>query len=161
MHAFRAIGDVEAESDDGFRAWLFRTARNVLFECGRRASAAKRARDREVELPSSVSGGLGLAAPETGAVNRLRREERLQRLECALATLSPEHREVIVLARIEGLPLTEIAERLGSNARAVSALLLRALRKLRRAFGETESLRLPLRGIVLPEETGHRPIVEP
>ena len=33
---------------------------------------------------------------------------------------------------------------------AVSALLLRALRKLRTAFGDTESFALPLRGIAVP-----------
>ena len=86
-------------------------------------------------------------APLTGAGARLRREERLQRLEAALRTLSPEHREVIVLSRIEGLSLAAVAERTGRSAVAVSALLLRALRKLRTAFGDTESFALPARGI--------------
>jgi RNA polymerase sigma-70 factor (ECF subfamily) len=80
-------------------------------------------------------------------VARLRREERLQRLEAALRELSPEHREVIVLSRIENLPLAEVAERMERTPVAVSGLLLRALRKLRAAFGETESFALPARGL--------------
>jgi hypothetical protein len=43
----------------------------------------------------------------------LRREERFDRFEHAYHTLSPEHQEVIRLARLEGLQVSEVAERLG------------------------------------------------
>jgi RNA polymerase sigma-70 factor (ECF subfamily) len=147
MHAFRGIGSVDCSDDVGLRTWLVRIAGNVLNECGRRHLATRKRGDaRVVDLPSSA-GGTAFAAATTGALGRLRREERLQRLETALRALSPEHREVIVLCRIEGLPLAVVAERLDRTPVAASALLLRALRKLRAAFGETESFALPARGI--------------
>ncbi|HAK96178.1 MAG TPA: hypothetical protein DCM87_14590, partial [Planctomycetes bacterium] len=72
-----------------------------------------------------------------------RREERFDRLEGALARLPEEHRQVIRLARIEGLPIAEIAVRMNRSAAAVSMLLSRALKRLREGFGDTESMSLP------------------
>jgi RNA polymerase sigma factor (sigma-70 family) len=59
--------------------------------------------------------------------------------------LSPEYREVIVLARLKGLRIKEIALRMNRSENAVSLLLSRALAKLKEAFGETESFNLPAR----------------
>jgi RNA polymerase sigma-70 factor (ECF subfamily) len=86
--------------------------------------------------PSQISAG-----------RALRREERFERLEKALRGLSPDHREVIVLARIEGLQMKEIAERLGRSNSAVKNLLLRALKELKSSFGDTESFHLPDRSL--------------
>ena len=72
----------------------------------------------------------------------LRRRERLDRLQAALDALSPDHRQVIVLARLKGLRMTEIAERMERSPNAVALLLARALAKLRESFGDTESLPL-------------------
>jgi RNA polymerase sigma factor (sigma-70 family) len=77
----------------------------------------------------------------------LRREERFERLEKSLQSLSPDHREVILLARIEGLQIAAIAERLGRSKSAVKSLLLRALKELKRSFGDTESFHLPDRSL--------------
>ena len=41
------------------------------------------------------------------------------------------------------MPTSEIAERFGMKSPAVCMLRSRALKKLRQAFGETESLHLP------------------
>ena len=45
--------------------------------------------------------------------------------------MSPESREVILLARIHGLPLKDISDRMNRSPAAVAQLLSRALRKLR------------------------------
>ena len=47
------------------------------------------------------------------------------------------------LARIEGLRIAEIAERMGRSRNAVAHLLSRALAKLKDTFGDTESFHLP------------------
>ena len=75
-----------------------------------------------------------------------RRNERLERFEKALNQLSPDYRQAIVLSRIEGLSIEEVARRMNRSPNAVSHILLRALRKLRARFGDTESLHLPDRG---------------
>ena len=65
-----------------------------------------------------------------------RREERFARFESAMAALSPEHREVLVLARIEGLNLTEVGERMGRSPNATAKLVGRALDELKKKFGD-------------------------
>ena len=77
----------------------------------------------------------------------MRREERLSRFQEALKSLSPDHRQVITLARIEGVPVNEIANRMNRSPKAVYQLLWRALQKLRESFGDTESLHLPDRNM--------------
>jgi RNA polymerase sigma factor (sigma-70 family) len=76
----------------------------------------------------------------------MRRRERSARLEEAIASLTPDHRRVVELCRIEGLAVKEVAERMGRSPNAVSMLLLRALRELKTRFGRTESLTLPRPG---------------
>ncbi len=59
-----------------------------------------------------------------------------------LRTLSPEHQTVLELSRMEGQSIRKIAERMGRSESAVKNLLLRATRKLRESFGDTQSLGL-------------------
>ena len=75
------------------------------------------------------------------------REERFDRLEEALKSLSPDYQKVILLARVERLHLDEVAERMGRSRGAVRQLLWRALHELKNVFGETESLHLPPRSL--------------
>ncbi len=86
----------------------------------------------------------------------MRRDERFERLKEALEDLTPEYREVILLARIERLPGKEIAKRLDRSPAAAAQLLSRALKKLRENFGDTESLNLPQRSIELEGGTGEK-----
>ena len=72
-----------------------------------------------------------------------RRNERFERLQRALDSLSDEHRRVVMLARIEKLPIAEVARRLERSPAATSQLLWRALKKLKESFGSTDSFHLP------------------
>ena len=64
----------------------------------------------------------------------LMNEEELDKLEKAMDKLKPEHREVIVLAKIDRLSYKEIGERLSKSADAAGHLLLRAMEALTEAF---------------------------
>jgi RNA polymerase sigma factor (sigma-70 family) len=55
--------------------------------------------------------------------------------------LPPDYRRVIRLARIEGLKIQEIAERIGKSRDSVKHLLARALDSLRAGFGAAGSSR--------------------
>ncbi|HZN57409.1 MAG TPA: sigma-70 family RNA polymerase sigma factor, partial [Planctomycetota bacterium] len=90
---------------------------------------------------------LSFAGKATTPLNALLREERFSRLEKAIGSLKASHREVIILARVRGLPLREIAAQMGSTSKAVSMLLVRAQRSLRAAFGHTDSFSLPARSL--------------
>ena len=62
------------------------------------------------------------AASTVSPSRALRRHERLDRLQEALDSLSPDHRQVIVLARLKGLRIKEIAERMDRSPNAVALL---------------------------------------
>ncbi len=81
--------------------------------------------------------------PQPSPSQALRRGERFTRLQKALDNLSPEHREVVTLVRIEGLKIREAADRMSRSPNAVMKLLTRALKELKDRFGDTESLHLP------------------
>ncbi len=82
----------------------------------------------------------------------MRRDERFDRLQEALKTLSVDHRTVIELARIKGLRIQEIADRMRRSPGAVKLLLFRALEQLRNRFGDTASLNLPDRELNLESD---------
>ena len=133
----RACTDIarfEWRDEDSFLRWLSVIARNVILEEARREKVAPG------PLPERDPSAAGLSPSR-----RLRREERFDRLEGAMQQLSPLHRQVISLARIEKLPLKEVAARLGRSHDAVRQLLRRALQEMKANFGDTESLGLPHR----------------
>lgn len=130
--AVASFGKFEHRGAGALRAWLHSIGEHVIL----RAADARR-RKPVISLRHEV------AADDASPSRTARREERFERLEGALARLPGEYREVIRLARLEGLPIAEIAVRMQRSAAAVSMLLSRALRRLREGFGDTESMSLP------------------
>lgn len=141
LRVVECLPDLEWRSEWAFLAWLQRTAENFIVSETRKQ--AVRERDDPPPRPSRS------AVPPSKA---LRREERMDRLEAALDSLRPDDRQVLVLARIEGLSVREIAQRMDRTEAATMKLLSRAVSRLREAFGEeTESLGLPPRALGLTE----------
>jgi RNA polymerase sigma-70 factor (ECF subfamily) len=136
LRAFQSIRDFRWQGAESFFRWLAGISQHVIQE------QAKRHRFRQAGPLDSDVAGDGLSQSKAR-----RREERFDRLEKALKTLSPDHRQVILLARVERLPLNEVAERMGRTRGAVRQLLWRALQELKNVFGETESLHLPPRSL--------------
>jgi RNA polymerase sigma-70 factor, ECF subfamily len=68
------------------------------------------------------------------APNVLERSPERDALRRALASLTPEHRVVVLLHHVEGLPLAEIAARTGEREGTVKSRLHYALRDLRAAY---------------------------
>ena len=79
----------------------------------------------------------------TSPTRQIRRQERFDRLEAAIERLSDDHREVIKMTRIDGIPVREVAERMHRSEKATYQLLWRATSKLKEVFGDTKSFRLP------------------
>ena len=143
----RAIGSVErfrGGDEDAFFGWLVGIAKHVVLKSIR---GLQRAEALQV-IDEEVSAGSGSPSRDQ------RRGERFDRLEQAIEQLSGDHREVVLLTRIEGRPLSEVARRMGRSEEATKKLLWRALRELRRHFGDTESLSLPDRSLH-PRGEGH------
>ena len=62
------------------------------------------------------------------------KKEEFDKLTEAIDLLKPEYREVIVLAKIEGLSYNEIGQRLDKSPDAVGMLLSRAMVALTSVF---------------------------
>lgn len=142
LEAVRQFPDYTYQGPDSFFRWLATVAMNRLANLQRMAAAHKR--DRRLERPlqgdgsTLVSGGVQPADAGPGPRTLTAGMEAQARIDAALARLSVDDRDVILLARIEGLSLQEIADRLGRTRNAVALLLSRALRKLKAAMGEDE-----------------------
>lgn len=108
-------------------AWLVTLARRKVArilrdQVGVAARDPRRERNMKTDLP--------VADRRTGPVTAADRKDRLALLADAVERLSPSHREVIILSRMEGLPAKEVAKRLGRTENAVHLLLGRALKRL-------------------------------
>jgi RNA polymerase sigma-70 factor, ECF subfamily len=105
--------------------------------------AMNRCRNHLRSAASSRSAPLDHDPPAPAASNpeaRAGAHELAGHLERALAAIAPEHREVIVLRDVEGLPYEAIAEALGLEAGTVKSRLHRA----------REAMRVQLEGIWPP-----------
>lgn len=114
--------------EERFLAWLFLAARNKIREKHRRHGAQRRDLGREVEASEfDMSAAFAtLLTPSAIAVGN----EAANDLREALAAMSDEHREVVTMARIVGMPHAVIAEFTGRSEPAVRQLLARALVRL-------------------------------
>jgi RNA polymerase sigma-70 factor (ECF subfamily) len=144
LQAFRSIAQFQWISEGSFFRWLAEIAEHAIQNKVREHFKTKK-KGGEAQGVGRASPELdGLPAPDdVSPLRRIMRQERFERLQKALQALSPEHREVVILARLEGHPMAEIARRLDRSVDAASMLLLRALRQLKRSFGTTGSLGLP------------------
>ena len=72
----------------------------------------------------------GLPSRVRSALSQAIWSEAAARLECALEALKPQHREVIVLRKLEERTFPDIAVRLGKSEDACRMLLARAMAAL-------------------------------
>lgn len=117
-----ALDAIDRFRDEGasFRSWLFRIAHNQvanhLRARGRRPTAPLNVVDEPVATPD----------PATAVVDA----DDARRLRRAVAALSEDRRQVLVLRFVDGLTAREIGAVLGRSEGAVRVLQHRALREL-------------------------------
>lgn len=132
LRAWQAMAKFKWQGENSFARWLNGIALNVILEA---ASQLKRNPPAALEIDVAAAG--------TNPSKALQREERLKHLKNSLDLLPADYKKVLLMVHLEGLTVAEIARRMNRTPNAVSHLILRALRKLREAFGDTESLGLP------------------
>jgi RNA polymerase sigma-70 factor (ECF subfamily) len=115
-------------------SWLFAIAANACRDRRRRERRATVVPLEAVgELPDRGSHrGDGI---ESALISR----EQRKAVRAALAALSDEQREALVLARYHGLPYAEIAEVLGISVGAVKTRIFRAVETLKSRFSQGEA----------------------
>jgi len=119
------LGDYEGRAS--LSSWVFMLARTA---CARKRRGLK----NRAHLPEHATGELedDKGSPEQTTADR----ELRASLERALASLSDEHREVILLRDMEGLSAAEVSDSLGISVEAVKSRLHRARAALREAMHE-------------------------
>ena len=114
--------------DAAFSTWLYRLASNACVDLLRREG-----RHRDAAGPSFNDDEANLEVPDTAASphDLAERAELRAQVEEGLASLSPEHREVLVLREIHQLSYDEISRILNLDTGTVKSRISRGRRQLR------------------------------
>ncbi len=140
VRAWQALPNFRGQS--AFYTWLFRIVMNVAADRARARAARGRAfgteRVAEEDLDRVPVDQPGALAPDAAAASAERREK----IERALATLSEDHRRIVVLSDIEGLSYKEIADVLEIPMGTVMSRLHNARKRLKTALGPLLALLL-------------------
>ena len=129
--------DFAWQGEARFRGWLFTAALNKIRGRLRSQRARKRSpgKQREdLDGDAVVDSWAASHTPSRVAAD----QEANASLEQAMATLSPDHREVIALCRLAELPHAEVARIMNRTEGAVRTLLSRALCELVAAVDRIE-----------------------
>ena len=127
IRAWKALGGFDGTAT--FSSWLHRRAPPAAIDlCRRRRTRSQ----TEIGSGTMKIDPASQTTPSGGEVPGLSvdRAEIRRRVEEAFATLSPEHRAVIVLKEIEDLSYEEIAEHLRCSLGTVMSRLFYARKKL-------------------------------
>ena len=119
-----ALGAIDRFRDDGatFRAWLFRIAHNELANSLRQRQRRRRRTTRLEDGPEPMA--------DVDPARLVGVADEARRLRSAVARLSDDRRQVVVLRFVDGLSAREIGVVLGRSEGAVRVLQHRALRDL-------------------------------
>jgi RNA polymerase sigma-70 factor, ECF subfamily len=130
VRAYRALPRLQ--TPEAFTSWLYRIAvnlsRNWLRDRGR-----VRIESLEVPGEEGEEGSTREIADPSGDPAALAQTRDMQeRVQKAIAGLSPDHRQVVMLHHIEGMPVEEIARVMGCSIGTVKSRLSRARENLKR-----------------------------
>ena len=122
----RAVGALDRFEGDGrqFRAWMYTLLRNAIVDERRKV-----VRRRTAPLPADVLAELGPTADAEQEAMRALAERRVHE---ALAHLTPDQRDVLLLRILGDLTIDEIAVVVRKRPGAVKALQARGLDAIRR-----------------------------
>jgi RNA polymerase sigma-70 factor (ECF subfamily) len=130
IKAWNALPRFEAKAR--FSTWLYRIAHNTVYDWvrKRKIDSAGELNDEifereRIDSASFTTPSGGESPDATMAHGELR-----VKIEIALAKLSPEHREVVILKDVQGLSYKEIAEAMSSTLGTVMSRLFYARQKL-------------------------------
>jgi RNA polymerase sigma-70 factor, ECF subfamily len=128
--AWKSIGRFRGRSS--FYTWLYRIVTNVTIDWLRkkqvRGSGAEF--DDAIALKSVDPASHTLPKADPLPSKKMEHTEIRARIDAAMEQLSPEHRAVILLKEIEGMPYNEIADAVGCSIGTVMSRLFYARKKL-------------------------------
>jgi RNA polymerase sigma-70 factor (ECF subfamily) len=129
IKAWKSIDRFRAQSS--FYTWLYRIMNNVAIDWLRkRHIQGGQEFDDSIALHDLEPGSDLAPKGELLPIKKIERQEVRQRIDAAIAKLSPEHRTVILLKEMEDLQYHEIAETVGCSIGTVMSRLFYARKKL-------------------------------
>jgi RNA polymerase sigma-70 factor (ECF subfamily) len=138
LKAFQHIHTFAARGENAFYRWLRTLGDHACIDAARRRQCRPDQRDGPRSL-TAANGPAPEAVDAETPSGAAARGEAVRAVHRALTTLPPRQREAVALVSLEGLSLTEAAQRLGTTRSAVRALIGRGLDKLREVLGSMSS----------------------
>jgi RNA polymerase sigma-70 factor (ECF subfamily) len=141
LEAHQAFSRFQGQDERDFLAWLrgilsIRVLLAVRRYLGTQGRDIRREQPLAIDLDqSSRAIDRGLIALQSSPSQRAVRSEQGVLLAAALAKLSDDYREVIVLRHLEELSFPEVAERMDRSVDSVQKLWVRGLARLRQLMG--------------------------
>ena len=124
--------------DCSFHTWLYRIVTNICLDHLRK----KKVRKEEATVVETAEGpvdrmeGFEESSADADPERSLRNRRLGDRIEAALADLTPRERLVFELRHYQGLRLRAIGEMLGTSEEAAKNCLFRATQKMRAVLGD-------------------------
>ena len=134
LEAHQAFEQFRGQSEQEWLAWLKRILNNNAADFVRHYKGAqKRDIKREIPMHREVNGEQQVFEP-TAPIDSpsqlvMQNEDEIQ-LADAIAQLSDDHQEVIMLRNVQRLPFDEVADRMGRSRPAAQMLWMRAIKRL-------------------------------
>ncbi len=134
LRALTALRKFQYQGEASFRTWLYRIAVNVCINELRRRKRKRRIEGASLdEMVSTETGLVERMVPDTSTMPHqiAERKETCDIVHQILQQMSPQHRAVLTLVDIQGMPYEEAARVISCNLGTLKSRLSRA----RRAFG--------------------------
>lgn len=126
LKSVRHLHELKGHETASLMAWLARIAEHEIRDRVDHQHRQRRDAAREVGLDDDMP----VAGQARSPLSEVILDEEARRLEDALETLTPAHREIILLRTFEELTFPEIARRLGKSEDACRMLFARAMTAL-------------------------------
>lgn len=125
------------KGDSSFFTWTYRIATNLCLDQARKRGRTERIDLEEGQAEAEIEAGMdppsaALAGPQRAALNG----ELKEKLDEALASLSENHRAILVLREVEGLSYEELSKVLGIRKGTVMSRLYHARLKMQTKLRE-------------------------
>jgi RNA polymerase sigma-70 factor (ECF subfamily) len=124
LKSFQRLSQFEGGDGATLMSWLIRIAENEVRD--QVDFHYRQRRDVKAAVPIDA-GGVEIAAHVRSALSAAVVSEEAERLGAALEALDADHREVIVLRKLEELSFKEVSARMGRSEDACRMLLARAM----------------------------------
>jgi RNA polymerase sigma-70 factor (ECF subfamily) len=142
LKAWERRAQFRGQTTAEYRAWLRRILANEVYDRAKQNGLIQDDPARKVSLEQALEESGHrldeiLALDSEGPPAKVIERERLVRLEEALENLPEAQRRVVELHKIQGLSVTETAERIGASKQSVAGLYARALKTLRKLLEDS------------------------